>query len=64
MSTTSTLPSASRFLYGGGVLGLLVRNGSITITLPLGVVIFVAAWPSQWTSVLFVCAHPRSTPSD
>src|SRR2546425_2413307 len=40
---TSTLPRESRFLYGGGVFGLLVRNGSITITLPVSGVIFVAA---------------------
>src|SRR5690242_15786608 len=57
---TSTLPSASRFLYCGGVFGLLVRNGSITITLPVGVVSLVVACPSQWTSTLAVWAHATS----
>src|SRR5689334_22719119 len=60
---TSTLPSLSRSLNSWGVFGLLVKNGSITITLPLGVVIFVVACPSQWTSVLPVCAHDGSTTS-
>src|SRR2546428_2640142 len=35
-------------------------NGSITITLPDSVVIFVADCPSHWTSILFVCAHAAS----
>src|SRR5436309_903473 len=56
----STLPSASRFLYCAGVLGFVVSHGSITMTLPPGVVIFVAACPSHWISALPVCA-PNAT---
>jgi hypothetical protein len=37
------LPRASRFFHAGGVLGLLVRKGSTTMTLPLGEVSLVAA---------------------
>ena len=51
---------ASRFLYPTGVLGLLTMNGSMTITLPDSVVIFVVACPSHWTSILLVCAHAAS----
>src|SRR5947209_4217429 len=43
----STFPSASRFLYSAGVFGLDLSHGSVTITLPPGVVIFQQAWPSQ-----------------
>src|SRR3970040_152872 len=57
---TSTLPMASRFLYPTGVLGLLTMNGSMTITLPVSVVIFVVACPSHWTSILLVCAQAAS----
>src|SRR5437867_7744562 len=35
----------------------------MTITLPLGVVIFVVAWPSQWISVLALWAHVGSAAS-
>src|SRR5712692_1240997 len=35
-------------------------NGSMTMTLPVSVVILVVAWPSQWTSILFVCAQAGS----
>src|SRR5919108_372185 len=52
----STLPRASRFLYCAGVLGFCVRNGSMTITLPLTLVILNAACPSQSTSILPDCA--------
>src|SRR6267378_2542076 len=48
----STLPRASRFLYSGGVFGLFVRKGSMTITLPPGVVTFIDVWPSHCTSSL------------
>ena len=37
----STLPKALRSLYCVGVLGLLVRNGSMTITLPVALVMRV-----------------------
>ena len=40
---TSTLPSVSRFLYCCGVFGFPVRNGSMTITLPVSVVSLVVA---------------------
>src|ERR1700693_1575205 len=56
----STLPSASKFLYCAGVLGFWVRNGSITIPLPLPVGIRGADWPSHSTSILLVCAHAAS----
>src|SRR5713101_7767943 len=56
----STLPSASRFFKPGGVLGLFVMKGSMTMTLPVRVVIFVVACPSQWTSILVDCAHAGS----
>ena len=48
----STLPSFSRSLYSAGVVGFVRIHGSITITLPLGVVSRNAAWPSQSSSVL------------
>src|SRR5258705_13759540 len=54
----STLPSASRFLYCAGVLGFWVRNGSITITLPLTEVSLVAACPSHCNSILPCCCAP------
>src|SRR5215510_15455025 len=60
---TSTFPSLSRFLYSAGVFGLLTSHGSMTITLPLGVVIFVVACPSQWISVLALWAHVVSAAS-
>src|SRR3972149_2955887 len=53
----STLPSASRFLCSGGVLGFVVSHGSMTITFPVGVVILVADCPSHWTSTLALWAH-------
>src|SRR5438093_85241 len=59
----STLPSASRFLYCAGVLGFVVSHGSITMTLPPGVVIFVAACPSHWISALPVCARAGTSAS-
>src|SRR5262249_14039192 len=60
---TSTFPSLSRFLYSAGVFGLLTSHGSMTITLPLGVVIFVVACPSQWISVFALWAHVGSAAS-
>src|SRR5215470_14157768 len=49
-STRSTFPSLARSLYSAGVLGFPVRKGSVTITLPPGVVILNVAWPSHSTS--------------
>ena len=57
-SIASTLPRASRFLCAGGVFGLFVMNGSMTMIFPLGEVILVAAWPSHCTSTLALHARP------
>src|SRR5215212_6600381 len=43
----STRPSFVRSLYSGGVFGLGVSQGSVTITFPPGVVILNTDWPSQ-----------------
>jgi len=55
--TRSTLPSASRSFHSFGVLGLLMSHGSITMTLPVGVLMRVADWPSHRTSTLPSCAR-------
>ena len=52
----STLPRASSFLNSAGVLGLLVSQGSMTMTLPPGLVIFMADWPSHCTATAPPCA--------
>src|SRR5437660_7671789 len=52
----STLPSASRLFHCGGVFGFWVRNGSMTMTLPLTLVMRVADCPSHSTSILPDCA--------
>ncbi|MNY32364.1 hypothetical protein D3C86_1665740 [compost metagenome] len=46
------MPSAPSCLKLAGVLGFPVSQGSIMMTLPPGVVMRMAAWPSQSTSVL------------
>jgi hypothetical protein len=61
---TSTLPSASRFLKPGGVLGLVVIQGSMTMTLPVSVVIFVVDCPSHCTSIFDVWAQAGSVASE
>src|SRR5215471_982527 len=54
----STLPSAARSLYLAGVRGFVVRNGSMTITLPVVLVMRNAEWPSHSTSVC--CAEANT----
>src|SRR5262245_12025651 len=41
----------SSCLYAAGVSGLVRSQGSVTITLPCGIVILNPTWPSQRTSV-------------
>ena len=53
----SILPIDSIDLKAAGVLGLVVSHGSIMMTLPPGVVMRVAAWPSHNTSVMPLWAN-------